>query len=283
MPSNLKRNLLVAPVVKWVGGKRQIINELSQFLPKDGYTKYYEPFLGGAAMLFHLQPQSAVVNDVNSDLINMYQVIKNNVEDLIQELKKHPNKEQHFYDVRDWDRDKVAYNERSNVQKAARLIFLNKTCYNGLFRVNNAGEFNTPFGHYVNPGIINPPVLRAVSNYFNNNDITFLNGDFSAALNNVTKKSFVYLDPPYDPISDSSSFTGYTKGGFGREQQEALKETCDRLNKKNVKFMLSNSATEFIKDLYKEYSIRTIQAKRSVNSIASRRGYVEEVVVTNYE
>ncbi len=283
MLSNFKKNLLVSPVVKWVGGKRQIINELNQYLPKDGYTKYYEPFLGGAAMLFHLQPQNAVVNDVNSDLINMYQVIKNNVEELIQELETHPNEEQHFYDVRDWDRDKEAYNERTDVQKAARLIFLNKTCYNGLFRVNNAGEFNTPFGHYVNPGIVNPPVLRAVSNYFNNNEITFLNGDFSTALNNVTKKSFVYLDPPYDPISDSSSFTGYTKGGFGREQQESLKETCDRLNKKNVKFMLSNSATEFIKNLYKDYTIRTIQAKRSVNSIASRRGLVDEVIVTNYE
>lgn len=283
MLSNLKKNLLVSPVVKWVGGKRQIINELNQYLPKDGYTKYYEPFLGGAAMLFHLQPQNAVVNDVNSDLINMYQVIKNNVEDLIQELETHPNEEQHFYDVRDWDRDKEAYNERTDVQKAARLIFLNKTCYNGLFRVNNAGEFNTPFGHYVNPGIVNPPVLRAVSNYFNNNEITFLNGDFSTALNNVTKKSFVYLDPPYDPISDSSNFTGYTKGGFGREQQESLKETCDRLNKKNVKFMLSNSATKFIKELYKDYTIRTIQAKRSVNSIASRRGLVDEVIVTNYE
>lgn len=283
MLSNFKKNLLVSPVVKWVGGKRQIINELSQYLPKDGYTKYYEPFLGGAAMLFHLQPQNAVVNDVNSDLINMYQVIKNNVEDLIQELETHPNEEQHFYDVRDWDRDKEAYNERTDVQKAARLIFLNKTCYNGLFRVNNAGEFNTPFGHYVNPGIVNPPVLRAVSNYFNNNDITFLNGDFSSALNNVTKKSFVYFDPPYDPVSDSSSFTGYTKGGFGREQQESLKELCDKLNKKNVKFMLSNSATKFIKELYKDYTIRTIQAKRSVNSIASRRGLVDEVIVTNYE
>lgn len=283
MQANLKKNLLVAPVVKWVGGKRQIINELNQHLPKDGYTKYYEPFLGGAAMLFHLQPQNAVVNDVNSDLINMYQVIKDNVEDLIQELETHPNEEKHFYDVRDWDRDKEAYNELTNIQKAARLIFLNKTCYNGLFRVNNAGEFNTPFGHYVNPGIVNPPVLRAVSNYFNNNKITFLNGDFSSALSNVTNKSFVYFDPPYDPISDSSSFTGYTKGGFGREQQESLKELCDKLDKNNVKFMLSNSATAFIRDLYKDYTIHTIQAKRSVNSIASRRGLVDEVVVTNYE
>lgn len=283
MPIKKRKNLLIAPVVKWVGGKRQIINELEQFLPKEGFTKYYEPFLGGAAMLFHLQPANAIVNDVNPDLINMYQVIKNNVEELILELGNHPNNEQHFYDVRDWDRDKIAYEARSDVEKAARLIFLNKTCYNGLFRVNNAGEFNTPFGHYTNPGIINKPVLRAVSSYLKENNITFLNGDFSSAVKNVTKSTFVYFDPPYDPVSDSSSFTGYTKGGFGREQQEALKSICDTLNKKNVKFMLSNSSTDFIRDLYRDYNIHTIQAKRAINSVASRRGMVDEVVVTNYE
>ena len=205
------------------------------------------------------------------------------VDDLISELEAHPNNEQHFYEVRDWDRNKALYDDKTDVEKAARLIFLNKTCYNGLFRVNNAGEFNTPFGHYVNPGIVNAPVLKAVSKYFQDNEITFYNGDFAAALKNANDKSFVYFDPPYDPISDSSSFTGYTKGGFGREQQESLKEVCDSLNKKNVKFMLSNSATDFIKDLYKDYTIHTVQAKRSVNSIASRRGLVDEVVVTNYE
>lgn len=283
MSAKPKRNILVAPVVKWVGGKRQLINELERFLPKKGFTKYYEPFLGGAAMLFHLQPKKAIVNDVNADLINMYQVIKDHVDDLISELEAHPNNEQHFYEVRDWDRNKALYDDKTDVEKAARLIFLNKTCYNGLFRVNNAGEFNTPFGHYVNPGIVNAPVLKAVSKYFQDNEITFYNGDFAAALKNANDKSFVYFDPPYDPISDSSSFTGYTKGGFGREQQESLKEVCDSLNKKNVKFMLSNSATDFIKDLYKDYTIHTVQAKRSVNSIASRRGLVDEVVVTNYE
>lgn len=282
MSSKIIKNLLVSPVVKWVGGKRQLITELSAYLPKDGFTKYYEPFLGGAAMLFHLQPKKAVVNDVNADLINMYQVIKNNVDELIEELGTHSNDEQHFYEVRDWDRDKELFDAKSNIEKAARLIYLNKTCYNGLFRVNNAGEFNTPFGHYVNPGIVNAPVLKAVSKYFQDNEITFLNGDFSTTLKNVSKTSFVYFDPPYDPISDSSSFTGYSKGGFGREQQEALKKVCDELSSKNVKFMLSNSSTAFIRELYKDYQIHTVQAKRSVNSIASRRGLVDEVVVTNY-
>lgn len=283
MPIGKCKNLLVSPVVKWVGGKRQIIKELEQFLPKERFTKYYEPFLGGAAMLFHLQPQTAVVNDVNEDLIKMYQVIKNNVDDLIRELGKHPNNEQHFYEVRDWDRDKEAYEARSDIEKAARLIYLNKTCYNGLFRVNNAGEFNTPFGHYANPGIINPPVLRAVSQYLQENKISFLNGDFSAAIKSANQSSFIYFDPPYDPVSDSSSFTGYAKGGFGREQQESLKNICDALNKKHVKFMLSNSSTPFIRDLYSDYNIHTIHAKRAINSIATRRGNVDEVVITNYE
>lgn len=283
MPIAIKKNLLVAPVVKWVGGKRQIIKELEQFLPRDGFNKYYEPFLGGAAMLFHLQPKTAIVNDVNSDLIKMYQVIKDHVEDLIQELNNHPNNEQHFYEVRDWDRDKDAYKARTDIERAARLIYLNKTCYNGLFRVNNAGEFNTPFGHYTNPGIINQPVLRAVSKYFQENKISFQSGDFSIALKDVTKKSFVYFDPPYDPISDSSSFTGYTKGGFGRDKQEALKKVCDSLNKKDVKFMLSNSSTEFIKELYSDYNIHIIHAKRAINSVAARRGNVDEVIITNYE
>ncbi len=282
--SSLKgKNLLVAPVVKWVGGKRQIINELEKFLPEEGFTKYYEPFLGGAAMLFHLQPENAVVNDVNTDLISMYQVIKNNVDELIEELKEHPNEEEHFYDVRDWDRDKESYNALSDVKKAARLIFLNKTCYNGLFRVNNAGHFNTPFGHYTNPGIVNIPVLKAVSSYLNKNNITFLNGDFSSAVKRITPNSFVYFDPPYDPVSESSNFTGYTKEGFGREQQEALKKLCDSLNEKKVNFMVSNSATDYIKKLYKGYKIHKIQAKRAVNSIAARRGLVDEVVITNYD
>ena len=161
----MRKNRLVAPVVKWVGGKRQLLDALTPLFPKR-VISYCEPFLGGGAVLFKLQPNIAVVNDINSELIQMYEVIRDNVEELIVALGEHPNEEEHFYNVRDWDRDKKRYNQLSEVQRAARIIYLNKTCYNGLFRVNNAGEFNTPFGHYKNPNIVNAPTLRAVSAYF---------------------------------------------------------------------------------------------------------------------
>jgi hypothetical protein len=164
-----------------------------------------------------------------------------------------------------------------------RTVYLNKTCYNGLFRVNKAGEFNTPFGYYKNPNIVNEVTLRAVSKYFNQANITFLNGDFEETLKGIRKGSFVYFDPPYDPLSNSANFTGYDKGGFNREEQKRLKCLCDKLNNKGIKFLLSNSATNFTKDLYKDYNIEIIQAKRAVNSKADLRGEVDEVLVRNYE
>ena len=168
-------------------------------------------------------------------------------------------------------------------KSAILFIFLNKTCFNGLYRVNNAGEFNSPFGKYKNPNIVNAPVLKAVSNYFNSAEITFSSNDFALSLEQVRRGTFVYLDPPYDPISDTSSFTGYSKGGFSREQQIKLRECCDMLNERGVKFMLSNSSTEFIREQYSDYHITTVQAKRAINSVASKRGDVDEVIITNYE
>ena len=235
-------NKLVGPVVKWVGGKRQLLDSIKYLLPKKIPT-YCEPFLGGGAVLFSIQPKNAIVNDLNSDLITVYRVIKSNVDELIESLKQHENTQAYFYKIRDIDRDKPAYLNLTDVEKASRLIFLNKTCYNGLFRVNQAGEFNSPFGHYKNPNIVNEPVLRAVSKYFNNNNIAFHNEDFSSVLSNLKKGDFVYLDPPYDPVSDTASFTGYNKGGFDRSEQIRLKNCCDDLTKKGINFMLSNSAT----------------------------------------
>lgn len=278
----MKRNPLVAPVVKWVGGKRQILPELKELFPKR-ITSYCEPFLGGGAVLFELQPKTAYVNDINTELIDMYEVIRDNVEDLISELQKHENDEEHFYAVRDWDRDREHYNKMSKVQKAARIIYLNKTCYNGLFRVNNAGEFNSPFGHYKNPNIINAPTLKAVSSYLNKADVTFTNEDYTEVLEQVRRGTFVYLDPPYDPVSSTANFTGYTRGGFGRAEQEKLKWCCDELDRRGIKFMLSNSATNFIKEQYGNYNITTVKAKRAINSNALKRGQVDEVVVRNYE
>lgn len=270
------------PVVKWVGGKRQLLSSLTPLLP-DRFTTYCEPFLGGGAMLFWQQPKKAIVNDINSDLIQMYQVIRDDVENLILELEKYKNEAECFYKVRDWDRDKVKYGGLSDVAKASRIIFLNKTCYNGLFRVNNAGEFNTPFGHYKNPNIVNTPTLRAVSKYFKENDITFHCCNYTEILAELSHDTFVYLDPPYDPVSDTANFTGYSRGGFSKEDQIQLRECCDDLTRRGINFMLSNSATEFIKQQYAAYNITIVQAKRAINSDIAGRGQVDEVVVRNYE
>ncbi|WP_035243363.1 DNA adenine methylase [Desulfitobacterium hafniense] len=278
----MHKDRLVAPVVKWVGGKRQLLEDLTPLFPKR-VMSYCEPFFGGGAVLFKLQPDTAWVNDINSELIRMYEVIRDDVEELIRALGEHPNEEEHFYRVRDWDRDKEKYGNLSKVQKAARVIYLNKTCYNGLFRVNNDGEFNTPFGHYKNPNIVNEHTLRAVSAYFQRAQITFSSTDYAEVLAGVAKGTFVYLDPPYDPVSSTANFTGYAKGGFDRAEQIRLRECCDELDRRGIKFMLSNSATEFIKEQYGAYLITIVKAKRAINSNAAKRGQIDEVVVRNYK
>ncbi len=275
-------NKLVAPVLKWVGGKRQLLGTLTPLLPQR-ITTYCEPFVGGGALLFNLQPNTAYVNDINGDLIRVYNVIKSDVESLIAALQEYKNEADFFYAVRDWDRDKEKYSSLSDVQKAARILYLNKTCYNGLFRVNNAGEFNSPFGNYRNPNIVNAPTLRAVNSYLNTATVHLSSTDYAEVLKTLPKGTFVYLDPPYDPVSDTSSFTGYSKGGFTRNDQIRLRECCDDLNARGLKFMLSNSATDFIKEQYSAYHITVVQAKRAVNSDSTKRGEVDEVVVRNYE
>lgn len=278
----MNNNALVAPVLKWVGGKRQLLKDIGKHLPGN-YSTYYEPFLGGGAVFFNLQPNKAVVNDINEELINIYTVIRDELEALIEDLKKHKNEASYYYEIRELDRDKEKYNQLSNIEKASRIIYLNKTCYNGLFRVNQQGEFNSPFGRYKNPNIVNETTLRAVSNYFHKAKITFKCGDFEEAVRGIRKGSFVYFDPPYDPVSDSANFTGYDKGGFTRDEQVRLKKVCDQLNSRNIKFLLSNSATDFILELYKDYSITIVKANRAINSKGDKRGEVNEVLVKNYE
>lgn len=214
----MAKNKLVVPVVKWVGGKRQLLSEITPLLPKR-ITTYCEPFLGGGAVLFSIQPNKAIVNDLNSDLIKVYEIIRDDVESLITELKKHENNAEYFYNIRDLDRNPKTYANMSKLEKASRLIYLNKTCFNGLFRVNSSGEFNSPYGHYKNPNIVNEPILRAVNKYFNTHKIEFYSEDFSETLKRISRGSFAYLDPPYDPVSDTASFTGYNKGGFNRNEQ----------------------------------------------------------------
>ncbi|MCB0192654.1 MAG: DNA adenine methylase [Anaerolineae bacterium] len=276
-----KKNKLVQPLLKWAGGKRQLLKEIKKCFPKK-YSTYHEPFLGGGAVLFDIQPKKAFVNDVNSDVINVYRVIKEDVNELIEDLKTHKNESDYYYKIRELDRTSE-FEDLSPLKKASRIIYLNKTCYNGLFRVNSQNQFNVPFGKYKNPNIVNEFVLRAVSQYLNTNNITIWNKDFEEALQNVHKDDFVYIDPPYDPVSDSSSFTGYTLYGFDKNEQIRLKNVCDELNRIGCKFLLSNSATSFIRELYKDYQITIVGASRAINSVPSGRGKIEEVLVRNYE
>lgn len=276
-----KKNKLVMPFLKWVGGKRQLMTEIEPLLPSRIST-YYEPFVGGGAVLLHKQPSKAVINDYNSELINVYETIRDDVYALIEHLHIHENNSEYFYQIRGLDRQD-GFDELSKVDRASRVIYLNKTCFNGLYRVNSSGEFNTPFGRYKNPNIINETVLKAVSNYLQKNEIKLLSGDFEDALKGARKGSFVYFDPPYDPISKSSNFTGYVQGGFGNEEQIRLRDACINLDKKGIKFLLSNSSTAFMKDLYKDFEIIEVGASRYINSVGSKRGEVTEILVRNYE
>ena len=274
---------LVSPILKWVGGKRQLLEQIVPLIPE--YTTYYEPFVGGGAVLFHTQPKKAVINDSNEELINIYQVIKAQPEELIALLQRHKekNSQEYFYGIRSLDRTRETYEGLSPVERAARIIYLNKTCYNGLFRVNRAGEFNAPWGRYKNPNITNETTIRAISGYLNRAKVSIFCGDYREALKGIRKGSFVYLDPPYMPLSSSSSFTGYTAEGFGPQQQIELKRQCDLLDKRGIHFLLSNSCCDFIEDLYKDYIIERVSAKRAINAKGDKRGAIDEVLVRNYE
>jgi DNA adenine methylase len=274
------KNKLLRPFLKWAGGKRQLLPEIRYYVPRK-FNTYFEPFLGAGAVLFDLQPKRAIVNDINFELINTYRVIKNDVDALIADLTKHKNEKEYYYRLRDVDRTDE-FSSLLPVERASRIIFLNKTCFNGLFRVNSQGQFNVPFGNYENPKIVNDIVLRAAYQYLMCNDITILNDDFETAVMQVKKGDFVYFDPPYDPVSDTSSFTGYNLDGFNRDDQVRLKQVFDVLSKKGCKVLLSNSATPFIRELYKEYAIVTISANRAINSDALNRGKVDEILVMNY-
>lgn len=276
----LGKSRLVQPFVKWAGGKRQLLPSIRRHMPKH-FRVYFEPFLGGGAVLFAIQPGQAVVNDVNAELIATYEVIRDAIDELINELTQHQNAKEYFYALREVDRQ-PAYQTWSPIQKAARLIFLNKTCFNGLFRVNSRGQFNVPFGDYKNPNIVNEGVLRAVNHYFNTSQIQFLHGDFADAVDQAERGDLVYFDPPYDPLSPTASFTGYSLDGFGRAEQTRLKTVMDDLTQRGCQVMLSNSSTPFIRDLYRDYRVVTVEATRAINSDADGRGKVDEVLVMNY-
>ena len=278
-----KHNLLAQPFLKWAGGKRQLLPTIKEYVPQK-FGQYYEPFVGAGAVLFSLQPKKSVINDTNSELINCYRVIKNNPEDLLELCRQHQekNSKEHYYWLRERDR-RDDFENKTPLQRAARIIYLNKTCFNGLFRVNSSGQFNVPYGNYSNPTIADPAVIRSVSAYLNQRDVRIMEGDFAKAVATAKKGAFIYFDPPYHPISDTSSFTGYSVDGFGEAEQIRLKELCDKLSARGCQVLISNSSASLIKDLYCDpnYEIVEVKASRAINAVGSKRGKIKELLIHN--
>lgn len=274
------------PFVKWVGGKRQLLNQfrLKNLFPPELFNPvkntYYEPFVGGGAVFFDLLSKKAVLSDMNNELVITYNVIKNNVEQLIKSLKKHKVNKEYFLKIRAKDISKL-----SDIEIASRFIYLNRTCFNGLYRVNKAGGFNVPFGQNKNPLICDEVNLRRVSESLKN--VIIKHQDYKEVLKKAKAGDFIYFDPPYYPVSKTASFTSYTKDSFLDKEQIELRDVFVELDKRGCYVMLSNSDTPFINKIYSEINnkkvrINKVEAGRAINSKATGRGKVLEVVVTNY-
>jgi len=296
MQVTLKKSTLAKPFLKWAGGKTQLLDEIDKRLPKDEIfageiDTYIEPFVGGGAVFFHIVQNYSTIQrfylfDINVDLINCYNAIKNNVESLIDELRsletaflrKRSGRKDFYYEIRD----------QFNADRSpAKLIFLNKTCYNGLYRVNRKGDFNVPFGDYKNPTICDEANLRNASEILQNAEI--ICGDFTDSEKYIDSHTFVYFDPPYRPLSQTASFTSYSKDSFSEKDQIKLAEFCKQIHRKGAKFLLSNSDPKnedsedhFFEDHYKGFAIDTVKAARQINCKASGRGQIKELLITNY-
>ncbi len=267
------------PVLKWAGGKRQLLPQLARYLPAS-YGTFIEPFVGGGALFFHLRPGRAVLIDNNPELVNVYRVVKDDVNGLIASLKKHVNDSTYYYGIRNADRDASAFKEWSDVERASRTIFMNRVCFNGLYRVNKKGEFNVPFGDYKDPVFCDEENLLAVNHALQK--ATIVLGSFEQCLDFARKGDLVYLDPPYVPLSTTASFTSYTRDCFDGKAQKALFSVFHELDRRGCKVMLSNSYCDFILDLYKDYRIETIMAIRAINCVGAKRGKIREVLVLNH-
>jgi len=263
------------PFLKWAGGKSRLIQQYIPYFPQN-YKNYYEPFLGGGAVFFYLQPSAAILTDINAELINTYCCVRDYVDELISLLKEHKirHNKDYYYSVRN-------NSGGTDIEKAARLIYLNKTCFNGLYRVNSQGKFNVPLGRYENPNICSEVLLRTASEALSTSKIQ--QTDFVDVLNYATNSDdFIYFDPPYYPVSETSYFTAYSSYRFAEDQQVELKDVFEKLAERGVKIMLSNSDCEFIRNLYSSFNIHTISASRAINSNAKKRGKITELLVTSY-
>jgi len=266
--------------VKWAGGKKQLLEQFKPLFPEK-INRFFDVFVGGGAVAFYIiknyKPKEVFISDINEELINTYEVIKNDVENLIIELKKLKqlhNKET-YYKIREEDPKLL-----SPLTRASRFIYLNKTCFNGLYRVNSKGGFNVPMGSYKNPSIIIENDLREISKILKDVKIKVMG--FEKVIELARKRDFIYFDPPYYPLKKGKSFTTYTKGNFLEKEQEQLAEVFKKLAQKDCKVMLSNSDTKFIRDLYKNYPIKIVKANRMINCNGSGRGKINELVVVNY-
>jgi len=277
---------MTSPFVKWAGGKGQLLTQMAPYFPAQ-FRRYLEPFVGGGAVFFHLYNggwltgRQVVLIDHLEELINCYAVIQNQVADLIAELQRHePHKQDsaYFYAIRNWDRD-PDYRQRTAVERAGRFLFLNHTCYNGLYRVNRRGWFNVPFGRYRNPTLGDADNLRAVSRALQG--VLLLVGDFERCLEFADAGDFVYLDPPYHPLSDTARFTHYTAADFGVEDQRRLAVLFRELDRRGCQVMLSNSCTGLVRELYAGYEQVEVQAARPIAALGDRRRAVPELLVMN--
>lgn len=279
---SMKMKDKIQPFVAWAGGKSQLLPEIESEIKRAGqFDTYYEPFVGGGAVLFDLLPKKAVINDYNEELINAYKVIQVNVKKLVKELAIYKNTAKDFYAIRALDR-KSDYRKSDRVKKAARFIYLNKTSYNALYRVNHKGYFNAAYGKRKKAQILNKSNLMLVHEYLSNNQITIYNNDFAKVLEQVEPNSLVYLDPPYVPLTDTANFTGYTANRFNKSDQERLAKACQHLDQIGAKFIASNSDTELVHELYQQFNIRTVYAKRYINVNGKKRNNIKELLITNF-
>jgi len=271
------------PFTKWTGGKRQLLGELRSYMPET-YGRYFEPFVGGGALFFDLAPEKAVINDFNEELINAYRQIKNNPAELINLLIKHKenNSKDYYLELRSADRD-GRISRMTGVERAARILYMLRVDFNGLYRVNSKNQFNVPYGRYKNPKIVEVDLLYQISEYLNENDIEILQTDFAEAVKDAETGDFVYFDPPYIPLNETSSFTSYTHEGFSFEEQVRLRDTFKELTERGVYAMLSNSSSPLVEELYKDFNIYFVEAQRTNGAKSSSRGKISEIIVTNYD
>lgn len=278
------KNMCMSPVVKWAGGKRQILEKLKANLPEK-FNNYFEPFIGGGALLFDLAPKNATINDVNQELLAIYTCLKDDelYRLMLEELDKHEkyHSEEYYYQVREWDRD-PRFELEPLWKRAARAIYLNKSCFNGLYRVNAKGYFNVPSAKKEHVVTYSKANMEEIHEYFKDDNVTILSGDFVEATRNAHEGDFVYFDPPYDSWEDKESFTAYSKFDFNKDDQRRLADCFKDLTNRGVKCMLSNHNTAYINELYNGFNIQVIKAKRMINANAVGRGAVEEVIITNY-